>query len=85
MHTTLCSFISFLVHVEEDFFIGDSNPIATYFANTYAKKSGIYGKDIEQKARVDELLAWEATFRVNMSKFFVSKIWLCRYSLLNMI
>lgn len=58
--------------VKADFNIGDSNPIATYLADTYGKKSTIYGSDDQQKARIDEYLAWEAIFRVNMSKFFVS-------------
>lgn len=60
-------------NVIDDFYIGDSNPIATYLANTYGKNSTIYGSDDQQKARVDEYLAWEATFRVNMSKFFLNK------------
>lgn len=58
--------------VDKDFYIGDSNPIACYLANTFGKNSKVYGSNAEEKAKIDEQLTWEADFRVNMSKFFVS-------------
>merc|ERR1711953_1102972 len=59
--------------VEADVNIGDSNPIATYLANTYGKNSTLYGKDAAQKARVDEFLIAEGRFRDNVGATFIHK------------
>lgn len=60
-------------NVDETFNLSDSNPIAFYLANTYGKRSAVYGVDLKNKARVDELMALEGNFRGNMSKIFVHK------------